>query len=151
FKANADGRGDPLVVETCKGWDALLTKLSWCLVTLYSEDERFAFVAKYGMTSTPVAPELFATLSATGIEIDFVEITPLPPGAATVGRFFKLRSDEEGWLPQLIVRDAMGRIALPTLYVEDIGYQQNRVSGDFYDEFQSGEYVCSLERVRRIH
>jgi hypothetical protein len=150
FKANADRRGKPFVIEVFKGWDALLAKLSWCLVTLYKEDEHFAYVGKYGFTSTPVAPELFATLATYGIETDYTEISPLPLGTASVGRLFKLRSDEEGWLPMLILLDDMGRIGLPTLYVEEIGHQQNRVAREFYDEFESGEHVCAMERVRRI-
>src|SRR5262249_2544687 len=74
----------------------------------------------------------------------------IPSGTANIGRLFKLRSDEEGWLPELIVLDHTGRIGLPT-YVEEVGYQQNRVAREFYDEFQSGEYVCTLERARRVH
>ena len=45
----------------------------------------------------------------------------------------------------------MGRIGLPTLYVEEIGHQGNRVVRAFYDEFTPSELVCALERVRRIY
>ena len=151
FKANAERRGKPFVIEIEKGWDALLARLSWCIATLYKDDEHFATLGKYGITSTPIASELFATLSDYGIETDYTEISSLPSVATTIGRLFKLRSDEEGWLPMLIVLDDMGRIGLPTLYVEEIGYQQNRVARNFYDEFLATEYVCALERVHRIH
>jgi hypothetical protein len=50
----------------------------------------------------------------------------------------------------LAVLDNMGRIGLPTLYVEETGWQQNRVARAFYDEFEATEYVWALERVRRI-
>jgi hypothetical protein len=138
FKANAERRGKPWVIEPEKGWEALLAKLSWCIVTMHREDEHFAKFARR---------DLFATLSDYGIETDYTQISPLPAG----GRLFKTHSDDGGWLPALIVLDDTGRIGLPTLYVEEIGYQRNRVAGAFYDEFPAAEYVCAPERVRRIH
>lgn len=150
FKANAERRGKPFQIEFWKGWDDLVARLSWCVVTLYEEDE-LGTLAKYGITSTPIGSDLLATLTAYSIETDYTEISPLPSGVASVGRLFKLRSDKEGWLPMLVVLDNMGRIGLPTLYVEEIGWQQKRVARAFYDEFEPTEYVWALERVRRIH
>ena len=138
FKANAERRGGPFVIEIEKGWDALLGKVSAYIVTMHKDDEQFARFARR---------ELFATLADYGIETDYTEISPSP---LSVGKLFKLRSDDEGWLPNLIAVDDMGRIGLPTLYVEEIGYQRNCVARTFYDEFPSAEYVCAMERVRRI-
>jgi hypothetical protein len=85
FKANAERRGKPFVIEIEKGWDALLARLSWCIATLYKDNEHFATLGEHGITSTPIAFDLFATLSDYGIETDYMEISSLPSAATRCG------------------------------------------------------------------
>ena len=47
FKAKAERRGRPLVVEIWNGWDSLLARFSWCTVTMYIEDQQFDILAKF--------------------------------------------------------------------------------------------------------